>query len=169
MSVYISDSADGFEAAMKYDRAKGAFMAQSMDDERKALCDGEQHYAFILLDANMVETVRVLSREEVRNDPDRQHLYEYYYGEGEGAKNGYLPCESRSAFDPEPDRGDRHASIMTELTQSMFAWFMLSHWRTDVICTSQEAVDVLNKHVDAMNTAQKKLDVWEAEYEGRKS
>lgn len=161
--MYVTSGPDEWEAAMRYDHAKGVFMAESMSPKRKALCDGEEHYCIALPMADVIETVRVLPRAEVERD--RTTLVPYYYGSGDGVKNGYLPCFT-NGIDAVgvPDPHDMHASILTEVSKPVFDLIEELRWHIPSICTNQKLVDTLNEHVRDMWAAQASLDVWEEEY-----
>ena len=175
MSMYVTTSADGYEEAMRYDRAKGKFLADNMTADQRELCDGNEHFAFCI-EGEILAITHVKSREQILNGkyPDEVDLW---FDEDGKATRGYLPCESWDTYYDRPqgikddgmpisegDLHDRHASILKPCTKDQFSFMAQADLIIDVLLCEQEYVDLFNGWVSAMRAAQDRLDQFEIDY-----
>lgn len=170
MSMYVVNGMDEWEAAMAYDKAKGAFLASILTDGQKVLCDGQEHYAFYIdAEDRSLGVCHIQSRQMILDGdyPDEVNLW---FNEEGIAARGYLPCHTWDAvFYPEfdqPDLHDRHASILMEITKEEFDFMKEHGWSVANLLYDKHYVDLLNRYVRMAITQQERLDAWEKAYRG---
>jgi hypothetical protein len=169
MSMYVTTNMDDWEAAMAYDRAKGAFLAANLTDGQKVLCDGQEHYAFYIDAADgSLGVCRIRSRQEIL-DGEYPEEVELWFDEEGRASRGYLPCHTWDAvYQPDqPDLHDRHASILMEITPEEFEYMKDHGWSIPNLLYNHYYVDLLNQYLHMAIDSQARLDVWEREYKSQ--